>query len=195
MQILGFWSEVGFTKCWQIGCRRHIVLQLYSMVIATIVWTSIHIWKYPAKHCTGHRATIGWTSPPFGWTALTSPDIASDIRTLTRPFLSGQNDFTFYIEKRLQCAMCMVTARISISVYLYQLCMNQLEDTRSLLNERWFVRILSRHPAVATLDIGLVSYERRLWTQRGRQKWANQVQIYLWLISSEVNTVEMGKKG
>ena len=119
--------------------------QLYSMVIATIGY--MYIWKYPANHCTGLRATIGWTSPPFGWTALTSPDIASDIRTLTRPFLSGQNDFTFYIEKRLQCAMCMVTARISISVYLYQLCMNQLEDTRSLLNERWFVRILSRAPA------------------------------------------------
>ena len=47
----------------------------------------------------------------------------------------------------------------------------------------------------ATLPIGLVSYVRGLRTQRRRQKWTKQLQIYLWLISSEVNTVEMGKKG
>ena len=46
----------------------------------------------------------------------------------------------------------------------------------------------------ATLPIGLVSYVRGLRTQRRRQKWTKQLQIYLWLISSEVNTVEMGKK-
>ena len=40
-------------------------------------------------------------------------------------------------------------------------------------------QILSGPLVGATLDIGLVSYDRRLWTQRGRQKWAKQLQIYL----------------
>ena len=40
-------------------------------------------------------------------------------------------------------------------------------------------QILSGPLVGATLDIGLVSYDRRPGTQSSRQKWANQVQIYL----------------